>query len=56
MLYKVKVKGKLSSVTQRKKWQRFASVQRLIFTLRLGRKGVKSDIINGVEVTIIESI
>ena len=56
MLYEVKVKGKTIFRNSAEEVAKICKCSASNIYTRLGRKGIKSDIINGVEVTIIESI
>jgi hypothetical protein len=56
MLYKVKVKGKTIFRNSAEEVAKICKCSASNIYTRLGRKGIKSDIINGVEVTIIETI
>jgi len=56
MLYKVKVKGQTIFRNSAEEVAKICKCSASNVYTRLGRKGIKSDIINGVEVTIIETM
>jgi hypothetical protein len=56
MLYKLTTKGKTIYRNSAEEVAKICKCSASNVYSKLGRKGVKSDIINGVEVTIIETI